>query len=369
MSQKHPKIHIEEHDSHVHQIYAVPTSFTAFVGLTKSGPLNKAVHVKSFFQFRDVFGESESDLTCAVKLFFINGGRDAVIVSVANSNTIPSEKIIGSLKAKSGIYSLDEATDVNVLCIPPYNSRETTSNTVYKRALEYCKKRHAFLIIDPPKYWQDTKKVKENLKIPSSENAAIYFPRVRTKEKTNVVPCGIVTGVIARTDHTRGVWKSPAGIDATISGIEDLCVKITENDVDELNIVMVNCLRKIQGRGFLVWGASTAKDGEWRYVAVRRTALFIKESLLRGLRWIVFEPNDEPLWASIRNTVTLFMDALFRQGAFAGRTPKEAYFVQCGRNTITQNDINMGRINLEVGFAHLRPAEFIVISIQLSAKN
>jgi phage tail sheath protein FI len=203
----------------------------------------------------------------------------------------------------------------------------------------------------------------------------LYFLRVRMADVVlggaaeDFPPCGAVAGVIARTDDMGGVWKAPAGKDATIIGAQDLTVKLTDGENGPLNALGVNCLRVFPLIGPVVWGARTL-DGadmlasEWKYVPVRRLALFLEESLHRGTKWVVFEPNDAPLWAQIRLIVGTFMHNLFRQGAFQGATPREAYFVKCDEETTTQTDVDNGFVNIVIGFAPLKPAEFVIIKIQ-----
>jgi len=181
-----------------------------------------------------------------------------------------------------------------------------------------------------------------------------------------------VAGIFARTDTQRGVWKAPAGLDAVLNNVPALSVDLTDPENGELNQLGINCLRVRIPAGRVVWGARTLQGddrlaSEWKYVPVRRTALFIEESLYRGTQWVVFEPNDEPLWAQIRLNVGAFMHNLFRQGAFQGTTPKDAYFVKCDKETTTQNDINLGIVNIIVGFAPLKPAEFVIIKLQQMA--
>jgi phage tail sheath protein FI len=246
-------------------------------------------------------------------------------------------------------------------------------------ALEYGRGRRAVLIVDPPSTWSKPADVigvsgVDSLNLRDT-NAAIYYPRVLMSDPLQenrieaFAPCGVVAGVFARTDATRGVWKAPAGQDATMSGVRGLEYKMTDGENGQLNPQGVNCLRTFPVAGNIVWGARTL-DGadslasEWKYIPVRRTALFIEESLFRGTQWVVFEPNDEPLWAQIRLNVGAFMNTLFRQGAFQGKTPREAYFVKCDGETTTQDDINRGVVNILVGFAPLKPAEFVVIQIQ-----
>jgi phage tail sheath protein FI len=178
-----------------------------------------------------------------------------------------------------------------------------------------------------------------------------------------------VAGVFSRTDAQRGVWKAPAGSEASLSGAAGLEIIMSDAENGQLNPLGINCLRSLSTFGRVVWGSRTlhgANDraSEWKYIPVRRTALFIEESLFRGTQWVVFEPNDEPLWAQIRLNLGAFMHNLFRQGAFQGTTPKEAYFVKCDKETTTQSDINSGIVNILVGFAPLKPAEFVVIKIQ-----
>jgi phage tail sheath protein FI len=178
-----------------------------------------------------------------------------------------------------------------------------------------------------------------------------------------------VAGLFARTDANRGVWKAPAGLDATLNGVPELEVSLTDPENGELNPLGLNCLRVKPGAGRVVWGARTLRGddrlaSEYKYIPVRRLALMIEESLYRGMQWVVFEPNDEPLWAQIRMNVTSFMHGLFRQGAFAGASPKEAYLVKCDKETTPQADVNLGIVNMIVGFAPLKPAEFVFIKLQ-----
>jgi phage tail sheath protein FI len=211
-----------------------------------------------------------------------------------------------------------------------------------------------------------------------ARNAALYFPRViqsdpNLDDQTDTfVPCGIVAGVMARTDTQRGVWKAPAGLDAAINGVQALQVNLNDAENGMLNPLAINCLRFFPASGRVVWGGRTLRGAdqladEYKYVPVRRLALYIEESLYRGTQWVVFEPNDEPLWAQIRLNVGAFMHGLFRQGAFEGQKPADAYFVKCDKETTPQDQINLGIVNIIVGFAPLKPAEFVVIKIQQMA--
>ena len=290
---------------------------------------------------------------------------------------------------KKGIYSLEQADLFNLLCIPPYRTNDSINfnveTTLIAAATAYCEKRRAMYLIDAPSDWNSKEKAKEVFTATSddfpgvrSKNAALFFPRVkqpnplREERIEEFAPCGAVAGIFARTDTQRGVWKAPAGLEATLVGIPQLEVNLTDAENGELNPLGINCLRAFPVTGRVVWGSRTLRGAdqladEWKYIPVRRTALFIEESLYRGTQWVVFEPNDEPLWAQIRLNVGAFMHNLFRQGAFQGTTPREAYFVKCDKETTTQTDINLGIVNIVVGFAPLKPAEFVIIKLQQMA--
>jgi phage tail sheath protein FI len=208
-----------------------------------------------------------------------------------------------------------------------------------------------------------------------ARNAALYFPTLNEADPLRngnagfVAPSGAIAGVYARTDATRGVWKAPAGVDATLNGTQGLSVNLTDAENGVLNPVAINCLRSFTSAGQVVWGARTLAgadqlEDDYKYVPVRRLALYIEESLYRGTQWVVFEPNDEPLWGQIRTSVGSFLQQLFVQGAFQGSSRQNAYFVKCDSETTSQNDINLGIVNIIVGFAPLKPAEFVVIQIQ-----
>jgi uncharacterized protein len=293
----------------------------------------------------------------------------------------------GSETDKTGIYAFEKADLFNLLCIPPYAPGTDVATSLWGTAAAYCLRKRAMLLVDPPEGWRSKDAARgdgvntgvaslmSSIGTDSARNAALYFPRIlaanplREDRLDEFVPSGAVAGVIARTDGQRGVWKAPAGLDASLTGVLGLTVPLTDPENGELNPLGVNCLRARPAAGRVVWGARTLQGddrlaSEWKYVPVRRTALFIEESLYRGTQWVVFEPNDEPLWAQIRLNVGAFMHSLFRQGAFQGTTPRAAYLVKCDSETTTQDDINRGIVNILVGFAPLKPAEFVIIKIQ-----
>src|SRR4051794_1991404 len=295
------------------------------------------------------------------------GGAESPI---DNSNRYTS--FIGSRSGRTGIYALEEIDLFNILCLPGITDPGVLSDTV-----GYCVERRAFLIIDPPPAQSPAQMetVARSTALPKNNYAAVYYPWVRIADPLRggalrtSAPCGTVAGVYARTDSTRGVWKAPAGTEASLRGVQAVDYQLTDPENGILNPRGVNCLRILPPFGAVAWGARTLQGdddmgSEWKYVPVRRLALFIEESLFRGTKWVVFEPNDEPLWAQIRLNVGSFMQDLFRQGAFQGRSPSAAYLVKCDKETTTQSDINNGRVNILVGFAPLKPAEFVFIRIQ-----
>jgi hypothetical protein len=303
---------------------------------------------------------------------------------------LEGDDFIGTGKdtAKEGLYALKKADLFNILCIPPYLEDGNVDAGVVTAAAKYCEDRRAMLLVDPPSVWDS---VEDAIGDPAafpptgvagvgtrSKNAALFFPRLRQpnslrdNQLEDFAPCGAVAGVFARTDATRGVWKAPAGLDAALVGVPQLSVPLSDQENGQLNPLGVNCLRAMPAAGPVVWGARTLQGddrlaSEWKYVPVRRLALYIEESLSHGTQWVVFEPNDEPLWSQIRLNIGAFMQDLFRQGAFQGKTPQEAYLVKCDKETTTQNDINLGVVNIVVGFAPLKPAEFVIIRIQQMA--
>lgn len=283
----------------------------------------------------------------------------------------------GKEDKKEGLYALKKADLFNILCIPPYLSGGDVDNSLVSIAARYCEQRRAMFLIDPPTSWTNKDAAKSGVASigTSSKNAALFFPRLkqpnpeRDNQMEDFVPCGAVAGVFARTDTQRGIWKAPAGLEATLVGVPQLSVALNDAENGELNPLGINCLRTMPAAGRIIWGARTLQGddrlaSEWKYIPVRRTALFIEESLYRGTQWAVFEPNDEPLWAQLRLNIGAFMNNLFRQGAFQGQTAREAYLVKCDGETTTQNDINLGIVNVVVGFAPLKPAEFVIIKIQ-----
>jgi phage tail sheath protein FI len=315
---------------------------------------------------------------------FDDATATSVSTSAVDGDPVDGTQVsdLGLRATKQGIFALEKADLFNLLCVPPFSPATDVDKTTWDAAVSYAHERRAMVLVDPPfitNGWAEASDVTAanaiTIVATRSENAAIFFPRIqaanplRENRPEPFAPCGAVAGVIARTDASRGVWKSAAGIDATLSGVLALEVSLTDPENGTINPLGVNCLRSFPNTGPIVWGSRTLKGAdslasEWKYLAVRRMALFLEESLYRGTQWVVFEPNDEPLWAQIRLNIGAFMQNLFRQGAFQGTSPREAYFVKCDKETTTQTDINLGIVNIVVGFAPLKPAEFVIIKIQ-----
>jgi phage tail sheath protein FI len=283
-------------------------------------------------------------------------------------------EIIGGFDAKTGMYALRDVDLFNLLVLP---DAPGASNPVLAAAMTFCEAERAFLIVDLPEDVTALTAAQDWINAPAtpkSANAAAYFPRPLIPDPLEgylprkMPGAGAIAGLFARTDASRGIWKAPAGTDATLRGPTSLEVPLTDMENGTINPLGLNALRALPVYGHVVWGARTLFGSDplasqWKYIPVRRVALYIEESLYRGTQWVVFEPNDEPLWAQIRLNIGSFMHDMFRQGAFQGASPRQAYLVKCDSETTTQADIDQGIVNIIVGFAPLKPAEFVVIKI------
>jgi phage tail sheath protein FI len=329
-----------------------------------------------------------------VSHYLLGAGRgvDAQAAAVAGTDgtALPgATELVGSPAAFTGIFALEKVDLFNLLCLPDLTRSQpgapTTSalsdtqiTTALTAALALCEQRRAVLLVDPPANVTDQNSALDWISsrlTPKGSHAAAYFPRVRVADPLDdyrlrsIPPSGTVGGLIARIDSQRGVWKAPAGTEASLRGVSQLEYALSDAENGVLNPLGLNCLRSKPIYGTIVWGARTldgadAAASQWKYLPVRRLALMIEESLFRGTQWAVFEPNDEGLWAQLRMNVQSYMHGLFRQGAFQGTKPADAYLVKCDAQTTTQADIDLGRVNILVGFAPLKPAEFVVIRIQ-----
>jgi phage tail sheath protein FI len=367
-------------------INGVATSITAFIGSAPRGPTDMPGSVNSFTDFERLYGGlwAQSTLGYAVQQFFLNGGSQALIVRVEGDGVggITDADIIASLP------TLEQAGLFNLLCIPP---RKRHGGDVGKQswdaAIAYAKSRRAFVIVDPAERWASADDVLNAATgltsvVTPDDNAAIYFPRILVSDPLNngqldsFAPGGTIAGIFAQTDMTAGVWKAPAGINAVMQGVQGFSLggsgALTDADSEKLNPAGINSLRNFPTYGTVVWGARTLKGtdalaSDWKYIPVRRLAYYIEESVVRGIKWATFEPNDQALWAQIQLSVNAFMHTLFTQGAFQGTTPPQAYFVKCDSTTTTPADMENGIVNIVIGFAAIRPAEFVMLHIQQTA--
>ncbi len=311
------------------------------------------------------------------------GGAFSTAGTAGNDGGFPLlSDYVGNPVTQTGLRALDPVDIFNLLIIPADGEvSEATHLDVIGQASNYAAARRAFLLVDGPPSWtvngrpkvvEDPTKVDNDVrKRVVKINSAVFYPRLVYSDNglvKKIGPAGAIAGLMARIDSSRGVWKAPAGTEADLRGILGLEVNLTDAENGVLNKIGCNFERQFPS-GLVNWGARTL-DGhddfgsEWKYIPIRRLALFLEESLFRGTKWIVFEPNDEPLWAKIRLNLNAFMMSLFRQGAFQGSTPDKAFYVKCDSETTTQNDRNLGIVNIEVGFAPLKPAEFVIIKIQ-----
>jgi phage tail sheath protein FI len=279
---------------------------------------------------------------------------------------------------KAAFRRIEQEVDIfNLMVLPRAEGQSDDDRAaLWGAASALCASERAFLVIDPRADWLDIDTAEQGANAirigVETRNAACYFPRLRATDLSGAVkvidPGGSVAGVMARTDARRGIWKAPAGLEATIRGVRGVERQMSDPDNGRLNPRALNAIR-LFAEGVVIWGARTlvgfdsSGNIDNKYVSVQRTMLYIEESLYRGIKFAVFEPNDEPLWAQLRLAAGSFMHGLFRQGAFAGQKASDAYFVVCDDTTTTQADRNLGIVNIIVGFAPLKPAEFVVLTV------
>ncbi|PTS76871.1 hypothetical protein DBR17_14135 [Sphingomonas sp. HMWF008] len=304
----------------------------------------------------------------------------------ANPDGLPPTgfDIAGNSTNRTGIYSLDAMRIVNIIAVPDMESMGTSDYLVSATAtLNYAIQRKAFAILDMP----------STVTTPSSAvawatstpgtfgtgiiSAATYWPQIQIPSpfSTQLLALGgsgTMAGIYATTDVNRGVWKAPAGITAPLAGVQQLAYVMNDQENGQINPLGINALRTFPTYDNIAWGARTlaaanVADSDWKYVPVRRLTLYLEQSLIQGLQWVVFEPNDASLWAQIRLSVNSFLHPLYLQGAFVGATPSQAYQVICDESTTTPEDMDNGIVNILILFAPVKPAEFVVISLQQMA--
>jgi hypothetical protein len=357
-------------------IASAPTSIALFIGCAPSGPTDHAVRIASFVDYEAAFGtldDPRSLLGYALGHFFDNGGTDAFVLRIVGADggfiAPPDPAFVPALNAafvEGGPVAAIET--FNLICVPGL------TDVVATAMLQAYAVAHRAVLIADCEESATVASVPASLAGKTGANAAnsaLYFPWVIAPDPLNgspraFPPCGFVAGIYARTDDARGVWKAPAGeslIDAT-----GLTAIVGNAAQEQLNLLGINCLRNLPPTGVVVWGARTlagadARAPEWKYVNVRRLMMFIEQSIDVGIKWAVFEPNGEPLWAKLRASIGNFLDGVWRSGALFGNMPTQSFFVRCDATTMTQADIDNGRLNIVIGVAPVYPAEFVIIRI------
>jgi phage tail sheath protein FI len=358
-------------------IEGVDTNSALMIGVTVKGP-DECIPITSFADFTKTFGDVVTEpapalrdrwaldlengghwwhFALSVKGFFENGGRRAVIKRVScdiPENLAPEDFV-------KTIQSLNEEVDVGLCLVPGM-----WSGKVQATLIQHCEaQRDCFAILDPPN-GLDIIGVRRFGTSRSSAFAALYYPWLEVADlkggTITIAPSGHVAGIYARVDQSRGVHAAPAN--EVIAGITQLARNVTKTEQELLNPEGINALRFFPGRGNLVWGGRTlSPDPEWKYVNIRRYLIYLERSIDKGTQWAVFEPNAEPLWTKVRQNIATFLTGVWRDGALQGIKPEEAFFVKCDRSTMTQDDIDQGRLVCLIGVAPSKPAEFVIFRI------
>ncbi len=360
--------------SGTHPIAGAPTGIAAFVGWAAQGPTDGAILLRSWSDFQLQFGgfDPRFYLGYAVSHFFANGGQQAYVVRLASDG---NGGAAASAAMMTGVHLLDAVPTFGLLAVPG-----ETDPGLIAQLQAYCAGRKTFLIVDgaPGSTFATLQNGPDSLMTGTNAiNSAFYFPWLNAlDEQQNATrpfpPSGFVAGLYAATDAARGVWRSPAGLRVNLTGESGPVLGLTDPQIGVLSAHAINCIRHIAQFGDVVWGdrtlaGSDRAGSQWKYISVRRLFIFIEQSLSLGTQWAVFEPNNEQLWAQLRSSVGAFMQTLFLQGAFQGTAPAQAYFVKCDAGNNPQPSIDQGVVNIQVGFAPLYPAEFIMIQIQQMA--
>lgn len=308
----------------------------------------------------------------------LSGIDGQVVLQLGSDGDLPDQA------AYTGVFAaFEKLRDISILCLPGQTWNPGAEQAIIDAAVAHAEKMMSrMVIIDPPFNVElKTEKDVNDLGFTPKTYSVVYYPWVKVanpfySEEKNpgvpatllVAPSGFAAGTWAKIDGRRGVWKAPAGVETSLLGVAGIHFPVEDGEQSSLNPLGINCLRKVPGYGPVIWGTrtlATRADPEWRYVPIRRTAIMIEQSIYNGIQWAVFEPNNHNLWASLRANIGSFMNGLFRAGAFQGEKATDAYFVRCGLgDTMTQGDIDRGQVIVIVGFAPLKPAEFVIVRIQ-----
>jgi phage tail sheath protein FI len=363
----HPGVYVEENEMRPRTIDGVPTSTAAFLGETERGPLTPHL-VTSYTEYERVFGgvfDPKKYMPHAVNGFFENGGKRAFVCRVVDENY---KEVLAALEEPTG----DDADALRAISL--VHAPNATLD-VAKAVVAHCEKmRYRFAVIDCVEGLSDAALLNPPATIANSSYGAFYYPWIVTAEpgsrtQTLTPPGGHVMGIYARSDTERGVFKTPAN--ELVRGALDVEFTLQPDVQNSLPLKGVNLIRTFPGRGIRVWGARTlaSLDAEWKYISVRRFFIFLERSIHEGTQWAVFEPNDERLWARVTDRIRLFLLTQWTSGALLGQTEKDAFFIKCGRSTMTQDDIDNGRLICLVGVATVKPAEFVIFRIFQNARR
>ena len=386
-----PGVYVEEIETAPHPIPGVSTDVAGFIGFTERGSYGPKL-VTSFAQFKRIFGAPASSargfLPYAVQGFFENGGRKAYIARVGRGSKAKASasEFIGNPKAKAshrrGLAALANIPEISMLALPDVAHPRVPAKarrSILAAAIAQCEAlRDRVVFIDAPAGVRDLGQSDPAIAKIQSSYAAVYGPWLEMTQgkralPVSLPPSGHLVGIYARNDNERGVWKAPAGTEAEVRGISGLSFSLTEKERQSLADARINTIADFRnaGRGIVLWGARTrSTDPDWKYVNIRRYITFLENSIDRGLQWVVFEPNGEALWANVRATVQDFLLNQWRNGALQSARPDHAFFVHCDRTTMTQNDIDNGRLICLIGVAPVKPAEFVIFRIgQWTAKK
>ena len=344
-----PGVYIEEVQFASNPIQGVSTSTAGFVAVTGRGPLLGPL--TSFAEFERVATPNLGiNLPLAVRGFFENGGQQCFVSQIAATDPL-----------ESGLVALD-AQAISIVCCP---DDPTIQNSAAAMAAHCEQRKDRVCILQSP---QPIVPVTTHRPLVRSTYAAYYYPwiAVRSLDGASTVtipPCGHVAGIYAQTDSTRGVWVAPANVQ--LAGVTGLSQGLSAADSDTLNSRGIDVIRIFRAQGIRVWGArtTTSQDSDYKYISVRRFMIFLEQSIGKGLQWVVFEPNGPALWAVVRSSIQNFLRVVWKQGALQGSTQQEAFFVRCDLTTMTQNDLDNGRLVCIVGVAPVAPAEFVIIQI------
>jgi phage tail sheath protein FI len=368
-----PGIYVEEVEGGPRPIESVGTSVAGFVGQAPdlAARPNEPVAITNWSQFVRVFcpeGATSTPLSNAVYGFFLNGGSRCYVV-----NTGKSGALLGSGGQRAGLEVLEPIDEVAIVAAPGQ-----ADAAAYDALLTHCETlQDRVAILDPAPETYETTKLTEAAtsggggarpRLSEGGYGAFYVPNITVRdplsgELVDVPPSGHIAGIWARSDAVRGVHKAPAN--ETVRGALNVAYRFSAAEQGELNSAGVNCIRLFSREGVMVWGARTLADSssEWRYLNVRRLVAMVRESIADGTRWIVFQPNNQTLWKSIRRDIGAFLTRLWRDGALLGRTPDEAFFVKCDEETNPPETIDQGMVVTLIGFAPVKPAEFIVFRL------